>query len=392
MDRKFRKKQKKSMMRILAGVLIIGVIVTGINSSRAEKQVTLGELMLTHLEKEIYEKVLKTYVPALTYEDGEEREYFKKVLPIYSYIRNSEGYRTATESELTYEMILAKEAADENHIDEKTGELVGQKSDSASLDKSQTPVVSFSKEKLADFDYLIQNFYTVDRTTTITGEQLNAEKMMSQDMHVQKNVDGPQILIYHTHSQEGYADSTPGDLNTTVMEVGEYLAEILEKEYGLKVLHHEGTYDVNDRDHAYSNAEKAIEQLLAENPTIEVVIDLHRDGVAEGTKLVSEVNGKQVASIMFFNGLSRTTALGDIDYLPNPYIQDNLAFSFQMQLTAAEYYPGFARPIYLKGYRYNMHFKPKSLLVEVGAQTNTLQEAKDAMEPLADILYKVVAE
>ena len=95
---------------------------------------------------------------------------------------------------------------------------------------------------------------------------------------------------------------------------------------------------------------------------------------------------------MFFNGLSRTTALGDIDYLPNPYIQDNLAFSFQMQLTAAEYYPGFARPIYLKGYRYNMHFKPKSLLVEVGAQTNTLQEAKDAMEPLADIIYKVVAE
>ena len=71
------------MMRILAGVLIIGVIVTGINRSRAEKQVPLGELMLTHLEKEIYEKVLKTYVPALTYEDGEEREYFKKVLPIY---------------------------------------------------------------------------------------------------------------------------------------------------------------------------------------------------------------------------------------------------------------------------------------------------------------------
>ena len=89
MDRKFRKKQKKSVMRILAGVLIIGVIVTGINSSGAEKQVTLGELMLTHLEKEIYEKVLKTYLPALTYEYGEEREYFKKELPIYSYIRNS---------------------------------------------------------------------------------------------------------------------------------------------------------------------------------------------------------------------------------------------------------------------------------------------------------------
>lgn len=138
--------------------------------------------------------------------------------------------------------------------------------------------------------------------------------------------------------------------------------------------------------------EPAIEQILRENPSIEVVIDLHRDGVAEGTRLVTEIDGTQMASIMFFNGLSRTTALGDISYLKNPYIQDNLAFSFQMQLKAAEYYPGLARPIYLKGYRYNMHFKPKSLLIEVGAQTNTLQEAKNAMAPLADVLHRVIQE
>ena len=93
---------------------------------------------------------------------------------------------------------------------------------------------------------------------------------------------------------------------------------------------------------------------------------------------------------MFFNGLSRTTSTGDIAYLKNPYIEDNLAFSFQMQLAAAEYYPGLTRRIYLKGYRYNMHFCPKSLLVEVGAQTNTLKEAKNSMEPLADLLSKVL--
>lgn len=77
-----------------------------------------------------------------------------------------------------------------------------------------------------------------------------------------------------------------------------------------------------------------------------------------------------MAKVMFFNGLSRTTKLGDIAYLYNPYIADNLAFSFQMQLTAAEYYPGYTRKIYLKGYRFNMHYCPKTLLVEVGAQTN----------------------
>lgn len=376
---------------MLVGVLITGVITTGIKGSRVEADATLGNLMMSHFEKEIYDSIMETYAPALTYDEKtDSREYFSSVLPLYSYIKVNKVYDTATESELTYEMIREKEASDENHVDETTGELITQNKDEAAVAKSQEPVVSFLKEKLADFDYLRQNFYTVDSTTTITGDQLNAEKMLSKDMHLEKEVEGPQILIYHTHSQEGYADSTTGDLNTTVVGVGEYLTQILQEEYGLNVLHHTGTYDVNDRDHAYSNAEPEIQKLLEENPSIEVVIDLHRDGVAEGTRLVTEQNGKQMASIMFFNGLSRTTALGDISYLKNPYIDDNLAFSFQMQLKAAEYYPGFARPIYLKGYRYNMHFKPKSLLVEVGAQTNTLEEAKNAMVPLADILNKVI--
>ena len=79
-----------------------------------------------------------------------------------------------------------------------------------------------------------------------------------------------------------------------------------------------------------------------------MVIDLHRDGVSDSIHLVSEVNGKQTAQIMFFNGLSRTTANGNIDYLANPNLADNLAFSFQLKLAAEEYYPGFARATYLK--------------------------------------------
>ena len=378
MDRVNKKKCKNKTKGLLVCVLMTGMIAVGGRSSRTQGNNTLGTLMMSQFEKELYSDILKTYTPAMTYDQTKDsREYFKRVLPLYSYMKNNEVYDTASESELTYEMIRAKEAADENHVDEKTGELVSRNKDEESEKKSQKPVV---------------NFYTVDRTTTITGEQLNAEKMLSEDMHLAKNVEGPQILIYHTHSQEGYADSAPGNLDTTVVGVGEYLTQILREKYGMNVLHHTGTYDVNDRDHAYSNAEPAIEQILRENPSIEVVIDLHRDGVAEGTRLVTEVDGTQMASIMFFNGLSRTTALGDISYLKNPYIQDNLAFSFQMQLKAAEYYPGLARPIYLKGYRYNMHFKPKSLLIEVGAQTNTLQEAKNAMVPLADVLHRVIQE
>lgn len=266
--------------------------------------------------------------------------------------------------------------------------LVGlqQSSTWSSLQKIQ----EINRLKLQDFDYLRQNFYQVDNTTTIGSSQLDVEKLLGTDLTLAENVDGPQILIYHTHSQEGYADSVEGDANTSVVALGAELSRVLEEKYGIQVLHHTGQYDVPDHANAYANALPNLEQILAENPSIEVVIDLHRDGVSATTHFVTEVNGKQTAQIMFFNGLSRTTSQGDLSYLPNPNIQDNLAFSFQMQLAAAEYYPGFTRKIYLKGYRYNMHLLPKSMLVEVGAQTNTFEEAKNAMEPLADLLALVL--
>ena len=128
---------------------------------------------------------------------------------------------------------------------------------------------------------------------------------------------------------------------------------------------------------------------MQENPQIQVILDIHRDGVSENTRLVTEVNGKPTARIMFFNGLSRTPQ-GAIEYLPNPYLNENLAFSFQMQLKAAQDYPGYTRKIYLKGLRYNLHLRPRSSLIEVGAQTNTFEEAKNAMEPLAEILEDVL--
>lgn len=241
-----------------------------------------------------------------------------------------------------------------------------------------------------DFDYILKNFYQVDKTTYIGEDELNTQNLLGQDMGIDKNVDGPQILIYHTHSQEGYCDSVSTGENETVVGLGNYLEKLLTEKYGYNVLHHKGQYDVGDRDHAYSNALPDITQIIADNPSIQVVIDLHRDGVAETTKLATTIDGKPTAQIMFFNGLCRTQARGAIDSLPNKYLEQNLAFSFQMQLTANQYYPGLTRRIYLKGYRYNMHLCPKSLLVEVGAQTNTKEEALNAMEPLADILDKVL--
>lgn len=271
----------------------------------------------------------------------------------------------------------------------------GQETSQISEGTATQKQVEIPREQLTDFNYLLNNFFVVDPTTTALKSQINVDTLLGKDMKLEKNPEQPQILIYHTHSQEEFADSVEGDTSTTVIGVGDYLVQLLQERYGYQVLHITDTFDLVDgqldRSAAYNYAEPVISQALQEHPTIEVVIDLHRDGVDESKHLVTEVNGKPTAQVMFFNGLSRTNQNGEISYLPNPYIEDNLAFSFQLEYLAKQYYPEYTRCIYLKGYRYNLHLKPRSLLLEVGAQTNTVEEAKNAMEPFADLLYKVLS-
>lgn len=256
------------------------------------------------------------------------------------------------------------------------------------------PRIDLSPQTLADYNYLMNQFFIVDSQTTTNADQLNAAELLGEDLTIQKDAAKPQILLYHTHSQEAFADSKEGEVEDTIIGVGNYLTELLTKNYGYQVIHVTEAFDMEsgelDRSAAYDYAGTYLETILEENPSIEVVIDLHRDGVPENRHLVTEINGKPTAQIMFYNGLSYTIARGNLDYLPNPYIQDNLAFSFQMEYQAAQYYPDFYRGIYLAGYRYNLHLRPRSVLVEAGAQTNTVQEVKNAMEPFADILNRVL--
>ena len=301
--------------------------------------------------------------------------------------KRSEKQVAEVEDALTGNMILALQAKDEERLSEDLEE--------SALAGSTHAVArtELSMEKLQNFEYLLSTYYTVDSTTTIGPEQLNAEEMLSKNMKLQNAQEGPKILIFHTHSQEAFADSVSGDPSTSIVGMGSYLAQRL-NEKGISTLHHDGVYDLVDgkldRSKAYELSEIGVKEILNQYPSIEVVIDLHRDGVKENTHLVTNVNGKSVAKLMYFNGLSRTKANGDISYLYNPYIQDNLAFSFQMQLATEELYPGLARRIYLKGYRYSLHMMPKSLLIEAGAQTNTVEEMRNSMDLLAEILNKVL--
>ena len=307
-----------------------------------------------------------------------------------------------TESQVTEAQSLDTESSGTERPDaetEKTG------SDTQLADASQSnmmnqpggmarqPIAEVPMDQLQNFDYLLNNFFTVDMTTAIDSSRLNLDSLMGKDLSISEDNSKPQILIYHTHSQEGFTDTVPGDTSTTIVGVGEHLAELLRNKYGFNVIHHTAVYDmidgVLDRNKAYNLAAPDIQSILDTYPSIEVVIDLHRDGV-DGYRFVTDIDGKPTARIMFFNGLSYSAETGDIDYLPNPYVQDNLAFSFQLQLKAAQYYPGFTRNIYLKSLRFNLHMRPRSLLIESGTQLNTVEEEMNAMEPLADILNQVL--
>lgn len=243
--------------------------------------------------------------------------------------------------------------------------------------------------ELKQLSYLKNNFYIVNNTTKMTESEFDVEYFLNADLSIAQSQE-PQILIYHTHGTEGFADSREGESEDTVIGMGELLAEFLREKYGYNVLHDTTLFDWKDgkstRNSAYNNSLPYLEELLKEYPNIEVIIDLHRDA---GSKRVATIDGKQVAKVMLFNGLCRNTQ-GKLTYLPNENLADNLAFSFQMKLIGDEMYPGLMHKIFLKDYRYNMHLAERYLLIELGTDENTVEEAKNAMEPLADVLAQVL--
>lgn len=263
----------------------------------------------------------------------------------------------------------------------------------AAIQRKEITGTVYSKAELSKYNFA-KRFYTVTSVTALTQDIFRPAEFLNKDLRIGKDPTKPQILIFHTHSQEGFTDSKANDPATTIVGVGDYLAKILTEKYGYNVIHDTSVYDlINgklDRSKAYTYAQEGIDKILKQYPSIEVVIDLHRDGVAENKRLITQIDGKQTAQIMFFNGLSYSNMNGNIEYLYNPFRDDNLAMSLQMHLLGEAYYPGFLRNIYINAYRYCLHKRGRSMLVEAGAQTNTQQEVKNAMEPLADLLDKLL--
>lgn len=388
--------KKEQRICVLLAIMIFGIWGLEAKSSGS----LIPKSWKIRMIQSVQENAERLYMPGVTYTEKKQGEIrvteavvhmASALIPLGNYVTEREAAELLTEDEATYAILAKKQAEEENSVDEN-GQLIG-KDKSEETRQASVPTMDLSMERLNDFEYLVSNFYTVDSVTYINPSELNASELLGKDLRIDLSTGGSKILIYHTHSQETFADSD-NDPSTSIVGIGRYLTEILNNKYKIPTMHHEGVYDlINgklDRSEAYEFAKPEVEQILAENPSIEVVIDLHRDGVADTTHLMTEINGKPTAQIMFFNGLSRTRVNGDLAGMANPYLQDNLAFSLQMKIAAETKYPGFARRNYLRGYKYNMDLMPRMLLIEAGAQTNTVEEMRNAMEVLADLLNSVL--
>ena len=209
--------------------------------------------------------------------------------------------------------------------------------------------------------------------------------------------EAPQVLILHTHGSEGY---TPvpgtevvwsGDCRTTdtrynVVHMGDAIAEELGKA-GISVLHDRTLYDAAGYNDAYDRAETSIQAYLEKYPSIHFVLDIHRDAIEDSDgntyKVISDVNGKNAAQLSIVVG-------SDGSGLPHGHWQENLKLAVLLQQNLLEDYPTLMRPMYLRNSRYNEHATTGSLLVEVGAAGNSLDEALYAARLFAENMVEVL--
>ena len=394
------KQRGDEMKKLWIGCMIVLMVILG-TSNREEISATCRKVGDKVLEGIWYQMLVECFGTGKLFDSDEAfvvnaDSGIAKSLLLYEQKKWSFSDREAETMKLASLENQEKREEAEEFVVNTAGEVekIKQKTKHETTKSNKTTKTNSLVEQLRqnlDTDFLIDNFYIVDSTTSINKSLFSVKQMLSKDFSIEKS-DKPQILIFHTHGgSEYFADGTKE--KDSVVAVGQYLAEILEEEYGYQVLHDKTKYDcvggALDRNRAYNQALDGVSRQLEKYPSIEVIIDLHRDGGNTKERKVTEIEGKQVAQFMIFNGLSRNRN-GEITYLKNPNLQANLAFGLQVKLSAMEKYPNLTIRNYLKGYRYNMHLRERYLLIELGNQNNTVDEARNTMPYLAEILNDVL--
>ena len=229
-----------------------------------------------------------------------------------------------------------------------------------------------------------------------SGYNVDLNTLCKQKLPVEIADNEVQVLIMHTHTTESYSSSektkylptengrTTNDAKNMVA-VGKVITDILNKN-GIKTIHDATVHDYPTYNNAYTRAASTINKNLKENPGIKVVLDIHRDAVSTkngSLKLTCDIDGEKAAQLMIVAGT-------DKNGLKHENWKDNLIFASHIQKNANEMYPGLMRNLNLRAERFNQHLTKGSLIIEVGSNTNTLEEAIKAAEALSNVLVKTL--
>lgn len=236
------------------------------------------------------------------------------------------------------------------------------------------------------------------RNTTLEHD-IDIQKYLNGKVYANIDKDEPSVLIYHTHTTETYElldrgfytnerESRSENPGENMVRVGETICKVLENN-GYKTIHNKTIYD-KKYSGAYERSCKEISEILKENPSIQIVLDIHRDAIyqKDGSRVkpVAEINGQKAAQIMIISGCED----GNVTNFPN--WEKNLSFAVQLQNKLKNDNPQLVRPLMFCSRKYNMHLTPCSLLIEFGTDANTLSEAVYSAELFAESLSGFLKE
>lgn len=226
-----------------------------------------------------------------------------------------------------------------------------------------------------------------------TTYDLNPQDFLGLPLAFSLDTTGPQVLIMHTHTTESFSTETylkdsPDrnlDAEKNITAVGEAMSEAFRNQ-GIEVIHDKTVHDYPSYNGAYQKAAATINKNLSENSSIKVVLDVHRDGITrdDGTKvkLVTDIGGRKTAQIMLVVGTDTN--------LSHPLWRENFKFASQIQAKAIEMFPSLMRPIDVRQERFNEQLTTGSLIVEVGSNGNTLDEAIYGGKCIAEAISEVL--
>lgn len=259
-------------------------------------------------------------------------------------------------------------------------------------DEEHLPVVT---SQFGESGLSCDNFYIKDTVGAVG----NFESLLNLPLGFEAEKGSEvQVLIYHTHTTESYLEYDKGyyhksfyprseDSQKNMLAVGDEIVKALEKN-GIGAVHATEVHDSPQYTGAYDRSWETAEKYMEQYPEIKVVLDIHRDSIAwdDGTKVkpTFEVNGKKAAQIMIMAGCDLDGSYGFPDW------EYNLRFALKLQRCAENMYPGMTRPLYFGDFAYNMPLCRGSLLIEVGTDVNTIDEAKLTGELLGNVLAKVL--